>query len=321
MLRVVSTSASGIGHALSSVGATGRMLMLSDGRRVRYHVYGDPKGRPVLALHGTPGSLLKFASADAAARRRGIAIVSVDRWGYGASEAPRAPRLSDYAHDMDAVMTQLGWQRFAVLGISGGGPFAVAVAAGLGERITALALVAPVGEIAGHRVGPDGLSLFHGFCFRALASQPIAVRAVFLAFRAILSISGGAAIRISTSRAASADRTIMARPEARRHLAATFKDGLTGLARGPALDLALFRKAWDVEPATAQCEARLWLGAVDRNVPLVSARDLARRLGRCEMVRPADAGHYWIVENTDVVLDWLAGAIERGAITDCATTR
>jgi pimeloyl-ACP methyl ester carboxylesterase len=41
--------------------AEDRVLRLGDGRALGYRIWGDPAGRPLLFLHGTPGSRLKFA--------------------------------------------------------------------------------------------------------------------------------------------------------------------------------------------------------------------------------------------------------------------
>lgn len=289
-------------------------LTLADGRRLRYRVFGDADGQAVLALHGTPGSHLKFASAAEEARRLGLTLVSVDRWGYGDSDAPPRARLAAYADDAAALMTALGHRRFAVLGISGGGPFAVAVAAGLPSRVTALALVAPVGEIARRVESASGSALnpFHAFCFLGLARVPIVVRLLFLAFRGILAISPTGAIRIATARACASDRAIMRDRDAARQLARTFSDGLRGLAPGPALDLALFRRVWDFDLGAAVCPARVWIGTADRNVPQAMARHLARRLAHGTLATPTGAGHYWIIGHTGEVLAWLAAAIARG---------
>jgi pimeloyl-ACP methyl ester carboxylesterase len=129
-------------------------LRLPDRRRLGFRVYGDPKGLPVLFLHGTPGSRLKFSIAHDTGRSQDLAIVAPDRWGYGLTEAPKVPSLRAFADDMAALMDRLGDERFAVGGISGGGPYAATVAACLGQRITAVALVSPVGPIADIGLGP-----------------------------------------------------------------------------------------------------------------------------------------------------------------------
>ena len=124
-----------------------QVLRLADGRALGFKIYGDPAGAPLLFLHGTPGSRLKFAIGHDAGKQLGLAIVAPDRWGYGLSDVPEAPTLPAFAADMTALMDHLGHARFAVGGISGGSPYAASVAAGLPSRVTALALVSPMGPI------------------------------------------------------------------------------------------------------------------------------------------------------------------------------
>ena len=80
------------------------------------------------------------------ARRLGFRLISPDRWGHGLSDAPQdAAWLGDYAADIVDFAQALNLSCFGVVGISGGGPCAVALASQLPERVKALALVAPRG--------------------------------------------------------------------------------------------------------------------------------------------------------------------------------
>jgi pimeloyl-ACP methyl ester carboxylesterase len=151
-------------HAYDS--SRGRILELDCGRKVCVAEYGARDGFPVIALHGTPGSRLKYAVADGTAASLGLRLISPDRWGYGGTDAHPDPSLATYAQDVDFIAGLLGLGRFGVIGISGGGPYAVAAAARLGSRITRLALVAPVGSIA--ETPRREMRPFHRFCFRVL---------------------------------------------------------------------------------------------------------------------------------------------------------
>gem|GEM_PF-3965023 len=96
---------------------------------------GDPNGNPIVYFHATPGSRLDLAFADDIADKLGVRIVSFDRPGYGGS-TPAAFGLVSVASDAAAIADELGIDRFATLGQSGGGPFSLAAAATLGERVT-----------------------------------------------------------------------------------------------------------------------------------------------------------------------------------------
>ncbi len=279
-------------------------LVLADGRRIVWRCYGDPKGTPVIALHGTPGSRLKFSATDAPAHALGQWIVSIDRWGYGATSPHPAPTLSAFADDMLALADHLSLDRVAVLGVSGGGPYAVAVAARLATRVSAVALVAPVGPLAGEA----GLVMtpLHQFCFGRLARSPRSVHRVFAAFARLLRFSPEFGVRVANALAPKADRAVLRHTDTRQRLAATFAEGLRPGTMGPVTDLGLFAAPWTIAPADVTAPCRLWLGSADVNVPGDAVRRLAKRLAGAEMVELPGHGHLWVARNYDEVLAWLA---------------
>src|SRR5919106_2686580 len=120
---------------------TSRVQRLPGGRRVGYAEFGDPGGKPVLAIHGTPGSRFMFARTDRAARARGLRIIAPERPGYGLSDYCHAGSLARLAADAVALADALGLDRFAVLGVSGGGPHALVAASAMLDRVALLALI------------------------------------------------------------------------------------------------------------------------------------------------------------------------------------
>ncbi len=280
-------------------------LTLGGGRRLTYRQYGAVDGTPVIALHGTPGSRLKFRPVHAAALARGLRLICPDRWSYGGTQAPTDPAtLAGYAGDIAGIMRQLGLERAAVLGISGGGPFAATTAAVLGQRIERLALVAPVGRVD---AGADvKMSVFHRFCFRMLPRIPGATRLIFEAYRWICTTAPAVAVSLSLLHAGTPDKRVMA-PLARRiALGRTFAEGLRHGAGGAVCDLVLFSRPWGVDLTVVAAATCVWIGDTDRNVPVAAVIALADEIPRAELRKIPDQGHLWISECLDGVLDWLA---------------
>jgi pimeloyl-ACP methyl ester carboxylesterase len=119
-------------------------VTLSDGRTLEYVDLGDPTGTPVLFLPGTPATAGQALVVADAARGHGIRLIGLSRPGYGASTMS-PPGLAPTAADTLALAHQLGLDRFAVMGSSGGGPFALAVAAAAPDRVTSVAVLAGPG--------------------------------------------------------------------------------------------------------------------------------------------------------------------------------
>ena len=283
------------------------VLRLTDGRKLGFKVYGDHAGMALLFLHGTPGSRSKFAIGHDAGRELRLAIVAPDRWGYGLSDAPAAPSLPAFADDMAALMDHLGYQRFAVGGISGGGAYATAVAACFAPRVTALALASPMGPVAGLEPR-QAVSTFHRFCFGVLPRSPTTVAAVFALFRASLERSPRLAAHLATLRSGPRDKARLARPEISRWLLGSFREGLRQGTRGPVIDLTLFSRHWGVDPGTIGAPTRLWIGTADTAVPVSAARQLARSIPECTLTELPAERHFWVAENYREVLAWVAAA-------------
>src|SRR5215211_3677614 len=121
-----------------------RLLELEDGRTVGYATWGDPEGTPVFIGHGTPGTRLdRYAPLDDPewVRRRHLRFIGVDRPGYGYSDPWPEGSLLDCAGDFVRVADDLGLERFAALGVSGGGPYVIALGALAPDALGRVAVV------------------------------------------------------------------------------------------------------------------------------------------------------------------------------------
>ena len=115
--------------------------MLPDGRSLAYDDVGDPRGWPVVYLHGTPDSRLARHPDDAVTAEAGVRLVAVDRPGAGDSDPHPAATLRSIGEDLRCLLDALDLDRSALLGWSAGGLFALAAASDLGERVLAVGLV------------------------------------------------------------------------------------------------------------------------------------------------------------------------------------
>ena len=273
-------------------------------RRFGAAPHSDGARNVVIALHGTPGSRLKFAAMDAPAKALGIEVIAPDRWGYGKTDVPSRPSLSQFVDDLAAFADGLGVERFAVVGVSGGGPYATCSAALLGRRIRALGLVSPVGPIAGRTAAKD-MTLFHKFCFGVLPRLSFVTGAVFGLFRFGLRTAPSVAMKIAMAHAAPADKETIAQDVVRHRLITTFQEGLRPGLRGPMIDLQLFGREWGVQLNTITAPSRLWIGGDDRNVPLTAARDLSDCISQCAYCELAGEGHLWVATHYGEILDWV----------------
>jgi pimeloyl-ACP methyl ester carboxylesterase len=270
-------------------------LTLRDGRRLAYAECGDRGGSPAFYFHGTPGSRLEGAFLDAAARRQGVRLIAVDRPGYGHSDYKRGRRLTDWADDVADAADALDLKRFAVIGLSGGGPHAQACAARMPERITSASIVSGAGS-------PESVLDGRGRFGRFFARLALMLTPLFAFFAAMW-----AAFWAPRTRAwmmpRFIDRNIMRRKEAREAFVDDVKEALRQGGGAMRQDLVMFARRWGFEPAAVgHVPVRLWHGEADRVVPVAIGRYYAREIPGCLATFFPGEEHLMLIDHADDIM-------------------
>jgi pimeloyl-ACP methyl ester carboxylesterase len=287
-----------------------RVMRLADGTRIGYAEFGHMQGRPVLAIHGTPGSRHMFALTDQPARERGLRIIAPERPGYGLSDYRRKDALMHTAEDVAALTDALGLERFALIGVSGGGPHAIATAASMPDRVALLALISPVGPVAEcHRC--IRMTPMHRLVFTRMGRSKRACASFFWSLRGVVRWAPGIAHAALMRRVTPSDRKILTRPDVRANLRAAIKEGLRPGINGALQDLRLFCGPWGLTLAEIDVPTVMWQGSDDTIVPPAAAYHLAEALPNCRLDVVQGAGHYWVFAQFARVLDAVQGALRR----------
>ncbi|OAQ65217.2 valacyclovir hydrolase [Pochonia chlamydosporia 170] len=121
-----------------------QQLRLSDGRVLDYKISGAQDGFPLLWIHGTPGAYTVFSDLEGMCREKGVKLITMSRAGYGSSTRQRGRCIVDVVPDLKQLTEHLNIKRCFVAGWSGGGPHALACAAGLPGCVATL-VIAGVG--------------------------------------------------------------------------------------------------------------------------------------------------------------------------------
>ena len=122
-----------------------KTLTLADGRELAYNTYGDPDGVPVIFSHGLSDSRLIRNPDDDLTSSLGVWMIAADQPGVGGSTPDEGRKMVDWGPDMEQLADELGLDRFAVAGHSGGGPHTLSIAVHLPDRVTRGVLASPVG--------------------------------------------------------------------------------------------------------------------------------------------------------------------------------
>jgi pimeloyl-ACP methyl ester carboxylesterase len=93
----------------------------------------------VLAFHGAPGSRLWCPDdydPGKTTTECGVRLITIDRPGYGRSDPKPAHRVADWPDDVEQLLDVLEIRECPVVGVSAGGPYALACAARLPHRVS-----------------------------------------------------------------------------------------------------------------------------------------------------------------------------------------
>jgi pimeloyl-ACP methyl ester carboxylesterase len=269
-------------------------LRLADGRTVRVHDSAEGRETEAFTLlwhTGSPQTGALLEPLARAAAERGIRLFSYGRPSYGGSTSHRGRNVASAAADVEQIMDALGVGRFATMGASGGGPHALACAALLPDRVSAVVSLAGLAPF-----GAAGIDWFAG-----MASDGASLRAAI----------DGRAARERYEQTAEFDPTSF---NARDHaaldgdwqslgddVAKASADGAEGLIDD---DLA-FVMPWGFEVASITAPVLLVHGGEDRVIPLAHSQWLLRNLGDAELWLRPTFGHVSILDAAPLAMDWL----------------
>ncbi len=280
---------------------------LPDGRRLGYAHYGARHGTTFFYFHGLPGSRREARLLHAAAEARGIRVVAVDRPGYGRSDPLPGRSLYDWPDDVAALADALGLARFGVIGVSGGGPYALACAHALPERVIVTGVVCGLGPVAEPALRRAmrwparlvfALAAIYPPLLNALAGTPLAQ----LAHRRPASL-----LRLAARFNGGPDREVLLREDVLGILSDSLREAFLQGPAGAVQDTLLYRRPWGFDPGAITGRVIFWHGEADRIVPCLHSAYLQARMRQPERILVPDEGHFSLpIRHAPAILSRLA---------------
>jgi pimeloyl-ACP methyl ester carboxylesterase len=277
-----------------------------DRRIIAVTEWGDPAGRPLIAIHGTPSGRRSRWRDPTIYERAGVRRITFDRAGYGLSTRRPGRRVADIAEDVATIADALGLDRFAVTGRSGGGPHALACAALLADRVIRCAAVVAVAPF-----DADGLDWFAGQTpgnvtegELALAGEA-ALRVKLEADRLTMleRIASGQTDTLPDDyQLAESDRLQQAKD--REVLSEVLPDALRLGVDGWVDDDLAFVAPWAFDVASITVPTSIWYGRADTLVPAAHGDWLAAHIPHAE-VFASEFGHFGQDADVERELAWL----------------
>jgi pimeloyl-ACP methyl ester carboxylesterase len=271
-------------------------LTLRDGRTLAYLEVGSETGAPVLHFHGHGSSRLEALALADAAKKAHVRLIAFDRPGIGFSDPKVGDRLLDWPFDVAEAVDQLGIERFAVQGMSAGGPYALACAHALSSRVTACSLVSAV--------PPPGIALFSGplarrFVWWVARTFPNYLRRRLQEFRP--DAMSEAAVRARVARMGQwlggEDLRLMQDVAKLELLTRTMMESGRQNGEGNRSEIERLARPWGFDIRKIDVPIFLFHGDQDQIMHVGPARMMARALKRCVATFHPGEGHFSVLVN------------------------
>jgi pimeloyl-ACP methyl ester carboxylesterase len=259
-------------------------LTVRDGRRVQVAEWGPADGFPLVFMHGRPGSRL-FCPDLPATERAGVRFIAYDRPGYGRSD-PRGtvPSYLAATADVEDMLDELGLDHVAVVGWSGGGPYALACAALQPGRVSSVTTIcSPSAPEAGTSEDPEVTAIEH-----AVLRDPVSSRDQVRGRAAVVLEDPTWIVRITEQE----DPAVFDAPQMRELLQGLCDEATVITAEGYVDDWIVSTLDWPFELSDVTAPSYVWFGERDRLVAPSHAGTLAAGLPHGHSVGCADCGHF-----------------------------
>ncbi len=287
-------------------------IAVGDDRQIGFAEFGDPQGRAVFWLHGTPGARRQIPmEARVYAEQRQIRLIGVDRPGIGSSTPYQYDTVFAFAEDLRTIADTLGIDKFEVIGLSGGGPYTLACAAAMPDRVIAAGVLGGVAPVRGADAIGGGIStlITAAAPIVEIAGAPLRLAASTLIrlIRPVAEPALYAYARISPE----ADRQLLVRPEFKAMFLDDLLNGSRKQLAAPFADVVVFARDWGFRLEEVKVPVRWWHGDRDHIVPFEHGQHVVSRLPDVQLTHLPGESHLAGLGRAEEILDTMVGLWDR----------
>jgi len=266
-----------------------KTIKLKDGRKLGYVDLGKSDGKPLFHFNGFPGSRLEVTILADEAIKKNIRVIGIDRPGMGLSDFKKNRTLLDWPDDVVELADALGIDKFAVEGISGGGPYVAACAYKIPKRLTSCGIISGVAskdlEIDKKMRIFSVIRIFP-WLFKLM---------IWLQSRGMRNLEKAEKkMKESAKKFPEADRKIFDDPQILslfvKETAEAFRQG----SKGAYYEGKIYIRSWgfNLEDISPKLKVYIWHGEADEIVPVAMGRGMCKLIPNCEGKFYPGEGHY-----------------------------
>jgi pimeloyl-ACP methyl ester carboxylesterase len=223
-----------------------------------------------------------------------VRLIIPDRPGFGLSSFKPKRTLLDWPADVIELADALGLGRFAVAGVSGGGPFTAACAYKIGLRLTAVGLI----NSAGPMTAPEataGMDPRTRLSFQVASLGCLPWWALYPSMVAVVRLARRRPEKLwqrAVNSSPQIDRTILLRPDVKAILLDSLPEAYRQGPRGHIDDALLIARDWGFALEEISVPTFLWHGTADVHASPAMGRYLAQTIPSCQATFVPAAGHF-----------------------------
>ncbi len=279
---------------------TSKHIVLNDSRKLGYEEFGDTNGFPIIYCHGSQSSRLEMHYDVSFATDNNLRIITIDRPGHGTSDFNPKGTILDFAKDVKQLTEYLRIDKFSVIGMSAGSPFALAIAYLFPENIHKTSIIsgfAPYNSKSKKHLSKEVrtmLSLAKSFPF--LLKLLLNLQAKQLKKKPKKALKGFLKIMSEP------DQKILKNEAVTQVIENMFVEAFRNGSKGVAHEIAkLLVNDWEFELSEIKVPVSFWQGTKDNNVPCEWAELMKNEIKDAELTLFPDEGHLIIFEHAQEI--------------------
>jgi pimeloyl-ACP methyl ester carboxylesterase len=289
-----------------------QIFTLKDGRKLGYAEFGKSEGMPVFYFHGHGSSRLEPIMYGFNDKQFNVRLISIDRPGRGLSDFKENRTILEWPEDVIELANNLNIQNFAVLGGSGGCPYALVCALKIPERLTYCGIVSGLGPI---NLGLEGMDKGKQKELKLARNKPgLLTKFYKIIYKKIIKMKEQTTEELEktfqkrSKNLPEPDKKIMVDPKKLalyvELMAEPFRQGVDGVVH----DIKLLSSDWGfkLEEIPSSIKIFLWHGELDTSVPVRMGRLVCEAIPNCTgKFYPSEAHISTAINHIEEILETL----------------
>lgn len=277
-----------------------QQLILEDSRKLGFAEYGDLEGAPIIYCHGSQSSRLEMHYELSFAVKNKLRIITIDRPGHGISDFNASGSILSFSKDVKQLTNHLKIDKFSVVGMSAGSPFALGIAYSFPENIQRAAIIsgfAPFNSESKEQLSKEVRTMLN-----LAKSFPFLLKIMLNIQTKQLKKNPKKALKGFLKIMSEPDQEVLKTPEVMHVIEEMFVEAFKNGSQGVAHEVSkLLVRDWNFSLSEIKVPVKFWQGGKDNNVPSAWAKLMKNSIPNAELKMYPEEGHLIIFQHAEEI--------------------